>query len=93
MKVVPAVAYAIGAVVTLIVAMQLAVFFESESCLDAGGSFNYDTGACDVDRPDYIAQFSRPDLYGFWALFLGFSFLPGWLSYRLVLLLQPKRES
>ncbi|HYE36053.1 hypothetical protein [Methylocaldum sp.] len=69
---------------TLLTAMALAVFFEADSCIDAGGQYK-STGACYFHTPhEYVPQFSRRGLYVFWAMFLARSFLPGWLSYKLV---------
>ena len=75
----------IGLFVTVITAMHLAEFLEWDSCADAGGRYNKATGACTFDTSrEYVAQFSRPGLFAFWAIFLGLSALPGWLIYRVV---------
>jgi hypothetical protein len=70
-------------VCAVVVAVWLAAFFEHDSCADAGGVYMALTGACLVEPGTlYIPQFSRPNLYAFWAIFLALVALPAWLAYR-----------
>ena len=76
--------YLLGAFVSLIVALQLAYFLETDRCLDAGYSFEDPIGPCLVPTGgDYQPVFSRPQSYWFWAIFVALVFLPGWIVTRL----------
>jgi len=81
------IAFIIGSIVTVIVAMNLAVFLEFDRCADAGGRYIDATGACLIDGNKYVALFSRTGAYAFWCVFLGISFMSGWFIYRVVLFL------
>ena len=75
----------VGLLVATVVASQLAMFLEIDSCLDAGGIYVRATGACSVSSGvEYVAQFARPDLYVLWSIFLVLTGLPFWLAYKAV---------
>lgn len=69
--------------VAVVVATELAVFFETDSCLDAGGKYVKATGACSgLADVEYVAQLARPGLYAFWSIFLMLIGLSSWLVYK-----------
>lgn len=47
---------------------QLSLFLASDSCLDAGGSFDFSQIRCDLQQSHPYATF---DLWPFWAAFAG----------------------
>jgi hypothetical protein len=73
------VSFAVGAVVAVVIATELATFLEWDNCSDAGGIYNRASGGCSVDDPAYVPILSRVNWYPLWCGFLGASFLSGWL--------------
>ena len=74
-----------GLLVATVVASQLAVFLEIDACLDAGGIYVRETGACSVSAGvGYVAQFARPNLYVLWGIFLVLTGLPFWVTFKIV---------
>lgn len=75
------IALLIGFAVSVFVAAHAATFFEEDSCLDAGGKIESETGACSLNRDgSYVPLLSRPDLYAFWTLFTFIMLTPGCAS-------------
>lgn len=80
-----AIAFLVGFGVSVFVAVHAATFFEHGRCLDAGGKFDAITGACSLaEGTQYVALFSRPDLYVFWAGFMVIVFVPGFAAFLLM---------
>jgi hypothetical protein len=73
-----------GLTASVVVAVNLAAFLEMDTCLDAGGRYIERTGACDIDRADYVPLFSRPGIYAFWTLFLGGCAIVGWGVFKIL---------
>jgi len=90
-----AIAFLVGFGVSIFVAVHASFFFEHDRCMDAGGKFDSITGACSLaDGAQYVALFSRPDLYAFWAIFMVIVFVPGFAAFLLMQrVLSPTRRS
>jgi hypothetical protein len=77
-----------GLLVATMLAGALAVFLETDSCIDAGGIYIRATGACSLPAGvEYVAQFARPGLYALWGIFLVLIGLPAWMVYRIIIVL------
>jgi len=80
-----AIAFLVGFSVSIFAAVHASIFFEQDHCMDAGGKFDSITGACSLaEGAQYVALFSRPDLYSFWAVFMVIVFIPGFAAFLLM---------
>ena len=62
------------------IAVQVAAFLETDSCLDAGGRLHSSTGYCEVTNGQRcVSPLARPRNYGLWTLVLSGAALPLWL--------------
>jgi ABC-type Co2+ transport system permease subunit len=76
--------FAIAASLAVWWAEWLAVFLESDACLDAGGSYQSATGSCASPAAPYVAQFARPGMHFFWLMFLLAVTVPAAVVYAAV---------
>lgn len=78
-----AISIALALALAVFTAVHLSVFFEVDACADAGGRYLAETGACEVPPGvSYVPQYSRPNLYAFWIIFLLLVAAPAWFVLR-----------